>query len=139
MKTIVLISCASKKLSRPAKARDIYASSLFKLNLKFAESLRPDKVFILSAKHGLLELEKVIEPYNTTLNNLGLKELKAWAETVLQQLAQAADLKNDKFVILAGEKYRKHLLPSMKNFEIPLEGLGIGKQLKFLKEKASNE
>jgi len=52
MKKIVLISCASKKLEVKAKAADLYTSALFKLNLKYARKLKPDGIFILSAKYG---------------------------------------------------------------------------------------
>ena len=61
MKTIVLISCVSKKLAHAARARDIYVSPLFRLNLAYAESLKPDAIYVLSAKHGLLALEDQIE------------------------------------------------------------------------------
>jgi hypothetical protein len=69
-KQIVLISCASRKLSQKAKVKDLYVSTLFKLNLKYAQQLEPDNIFILSAKHGLLSLEQEIEPYEQTLNNM---------------------------------------------------------------------
>jgi hypothetical protein len=39
-------------------------------------------------------------------------------------------------VFLAGERYRKYLIPHLTNHEIPLRGLGIGKQMRFLKENA---
>jgi hypothetical protein len=45
------------------------------------------------------------------------------------------DLDKDKFIFLAGSKYRKYILPYLKNYDIPLEGLGIGKQLAFLKNE----
>ncbi len=67
-KRIVLISCVSQKLPQRAKVKDLYISTLFKFNLKYAEKLKPDDIFVLSAKHGLLPLEKEIEPYNETLN-----------------------------------------------------------------------
>ena len=65
---IVLISCVSQKLSHRAKAKDLYVSTLFRLNLKYAKILNPDAIYILSAKHGLLSLEQEIEPYEQTLN-----------------------------------------------------------------------
>ncbi|UZQ49968.1 DUF6884 domain-containing protein [Clostridium kluyveri] len=68
MKKIVLISCVSKKLSYPAKAKDMYISQLFKLNFNYANFIKADNIFILSAKYGLLKLDKEIEPYNETLN-----------------------------------------------------------------------
>lgn len=136
---IVLISCVSKKLPRKAKAEELYVSPLFKLNLQYAKSLQPDKVFILSAKYGLLDLNDEIEPYNETLNKKSNREIKLWAEKVIGKLKQEADLEKDEFIFLAGEKYRKYLLPKIKNSEIPLQNLGIGKQLKFLKESTAKK
>ncbi|MFN5749119.1 MAG: DUF6884 domain-containing protein, partial [Pseudanabaena sp.] len=43
-KSIVLISCASRKLSQRAKAKDLYISTLFKLNLKYAQKLESDNI-----------------------------------------------------------------------------------------------
>jgi cytoplasmic iron level regulating protein YaaA (DUF328/UPF0246 family) len=132
-KRIVLISCVSKKLSSSAKAEDLYISTLFKLNLKFAKKLKPDSIFILSAKYGLLPLENVIEPYEKTLNNMRSTEIKEWAKMVLSQLKEVCSVEDTEFIFLAGEKYRKYLLPHMKNIQIPLMGLPIGKQLQKLK------
>lgn len=70
MKKIVLISCVSKKVSRKAKAKDLYISPLFVGNLRYARSLKPDNIFVLSAKYGLLELETEVDPYNTTLKDM---------------------------------------------------------------------
>ena len=47
MRKIVLISCVSKKLVHAAKVRDIYVSPLFRLNLAYAESLKPDAIYVL--------------------------------------------------------------------------------------------
>lgn len=133
MKKIVLISCVSQKLSHKARVEDLYISTLFKLNLKYARKLKPDAIFILSAMHGLLELDAEIAPYNVTLNEMRSTERKAWAKTVLEQLGKHANLKNDHFVFLAGQNYRKYVAPSLASFEVPLEGLPIGKQLQKLK------
>ena len=132
---IVLVSCASKKLPYKSKAKDLYISPLFKFNIKYARSLNPDKIFILSAKHGLIELNEEIEPYNKTLNNMSLKEIKEWSDKVISQLKNATDIKKDEIIFLAGERYRKYLTPHIVNYKIPLKGLGIGKQLKYLKSK----
>ena len=133
-KKIVLISCVSQKLPHRAKARDLYVSTLFRLNLKYANSLCPDEIYILSAKHGLLELEREIQPYEQTLNNMRSAEIKEWANNVLQQLRSVTSLEEPEFIFLAGNKYRKYLLPHIKNAEIPLKGMRIGEQLQRLKE-----
>lgn len=82
MRTVALISCVSMKLDRPAKARDLYLSPLFKYALKYAESLHPDGIYILSAKYGLLGLEAIVEPYDQTLNAMPVAEVRAWAGRV---------------------------------------------------------
>jgi hypothetical protein len=136
---IVLISCVSKKLPYKAKAKELYVSTLFKYNLEYARSLSPDKIFVLSAKYGLVDLERKIEPYHKTLNNMPPEKIRKWTDCVINQMKKEADLKEDEFVFLAGEKYRKYLLPHISNYLIPLEGLKIGEQLQFLKKRCSNE
>ena len=136
---VVLISCVSKKLNLKSIAKELYVSPLFKYNLTYAYSLNPDKIFILSAKYGLVSLDEEIEPYNKTLNKMNKEERKEWANKVLSQLKEKVDLDNDEIIFLAGKKYREYLIKGIKNYKIPLKGLSIGKQLKFLKEKTKNE
>lgn len=137
MKKIVLISCVSKKLPHEARVEDLYTSTLFKFNLKYAKKLGPDAIFVLSAKHGVLELDAEIAPYDVTLNGMRSVERKAWSMKVLEQLAMHANLQEDHFIFLAGQNYRKYVVPCLASFEIPLEGLPIGKQLQKLKEITS--
>ena len=132
---IILISCVSKKQKQKSKSKDLYISPLFKYNMNYAKSLNPDRIFILSAKYGLVDLDTEIEPYDLTLNKMSSDEIKRWSEDVLKHLREVSDLGEDEFIFLAGERYRKYLLPEIKNYKIPLKGLGIGKQLKFRKEK----
>lgn len=134
MKKVVLISCASKKLQYKTKAKELYISSLFRFSLQYAQNLKPDFIFILSAEHGLLELEDGVAPYNLTLNNMKAEEIKYWAKIVLKKLSQKVNLERDQIIFLAGEKYRKYLIPYIKNYQIPLEGLPIGKQLQYFKK-----
>lgn len=133
MKRVVLISCVSQKLPHAALAKDLYVSSLFRFCLRYATTLNPDAIFILSAKYGLVSLDQPLEPYNDTLNTKGDAEIRQWAQGVLQQLRSKIDLERDYVVFLAGEKYRRHLIGQIRHPEIPLMGLSIGRQLQFLK------
>lgn len=133
MKKFVLLSCVSQKLPHKARVEDLYISTLFKLNLKYAKKLAPDGIFVLSALHGLLDLNAEIEPYDVTLNGMSSVEKKAWGKVVIEQLGKRFDLKNDHFVFLAGQNYRQYLISSLASIEVPLEGLPIGKQLQKLK------
>lgn len=133
MRNVILISCVSKKLPHAAPARELYQSPLFKFNLAYAESQRPDAIYVLSAKHGLLELDQIIAPYNETLNTKRDADIQRWAERVGAQLALVSDVEKDTFIFLAGERYRRHLIPQLAHVQIPMQGLGLGKQLQFLK------
>ena len=91
MKKIVILSCGKSKLNRACAARDLYIGDLFRKSLAYARSLCPDTIYILSAKHGLLELDDVVEPYEMTLNKMGKTDRKNWAERVLAQLREQTD------------------------------------------------
>ena len=139
MKTIVLISCASKKANTATTAEQLYTSPLFKKNLTHAKKLNPDAIYILSAKHYLLPLDKVIEPYDQRVSNKKA-ENKAWGAKVIEQLKKVADLQNDKFIILAGKDYVKSLKDSLKNVELPFEGVkGNGEMLQILNEEEEKQ
>jgi hypothetical protein len=140
MSHIALIACASQKREDPAPARDLYESALFRKSLAYAEEvLEPDAVFVLSAEHHLLPLDQEVAPYDETLNNMSADEVRAWSKTVLEELEQVADPENDRFTILAGQTYRKHLTPHLSHAEVPMEGLRIGEQLRFLNEAVDDE
>jgi len=148
MQKIVLIACVAKKRPFKSKAKDLYISQLFKYSLAYAYSLNPDKIFILSALHYLLDLETEIEPYNVTLSNIpkakikkGLRVLNReekaiWGEKVVNLLSKHADLQNDQFIFLAGQEYIKPIKPSLTNTDDRLKGMGIGERIRFLKNQS---
>jgi len=147
MRQIVLISCGSKKSEKKAKAKDLYIGSLFKNSLAYAEALKPDKIFILSALHHLLNLDKEIEPYDVTLSNVpkkkrkpGLKilnsqEKKECGKKIIEMLSAEADLKNDSFTILASKEYIKPIINCLHNHNDALKGVGLFDRVPFLKQK----
>jgi len=134
-KHIVLVSCVKKKQAQPVAAKDMYVSPLFRKMLAYAMKQKPDKIFILSAKYGLLELARVIESYEKTLNSMKDTDIRCWAERVLEQLRRKVDLKRDQFTILASQKYRKHLVGHFEHCIVPMQGLRIGEQLAFLTQE----
>lgn len=142
MKHIVLISCTKRKLPYAAPAENLYDSPLFRFSLAYARTLAPDAIFVLSAKHGLVGLDQVIAPYEQTLKKMSKAERTVWSQSVLQQLARTCSLPADRFTILAGLAYHEMLTPALPNHSLPLDGLGQGKRLQFLKrllETATNE
>lgn len=72
---LVLIPCVGPKSSTARAACDLYDSSYFRLNLEAARSLvrvygyGDEAIRIVSAKHGLIELDAIVEPYETTIDS----------------------------------------------------------------------
>lgn len=134
---IVLVACVAKKKAWKCKAKELYDSSWFHYAWNYAQSLKPGKVFILSAKYGLVDPETEIEPYEETLNTKSNFELLAWANAIIHRLRERTDIETDTFVILAGESYRKYLADALPNRHVPMRGMRIGQQLKWLKERCT--
>jgi hypothetical protein len=112
----------------------MYTSDLFKKSLTYAKQLNPRKIYILSAKYGVLELDDLIDPYEKTLNEMKEPEKKKWAFMCLEQLKDKGTDFDEETTFLCGINYRKHLINEFRNPNVPLMGLGIGQQLSFYKK-----
>ncbi len=140
MAIVGLISCVSRKRNFAAQAQDLYDSALFAKAKDYVQA-HSDRWFILSAKYGLVSPDQVIEPYEETLNTKTRAEREQWASNVWVQLS--ANLRNgDRVIILAGERYREFLVPKIIamgcTVDVPMEGLGIGRQLQWLSQRSAN-
>lgn len=132
---IVFLSCTKKKRDYKCEAQEMYQESQwFKGGLRYAHSLNPDKVYILSAKYGLLEEEDIIEPYEKTLVSARDNEIRKWSAMVAKQISKKGIDRNQKAVFLCGKNYRKYIKNLFPNNTAPLKHLGIGKQMAFFKE-----
>jgi hypothetical protein len=136
--SIALVSCAKKKRQKRAPARDLYLSELFRRYRAYATA-NADRWYILSAKHGLLNPDQVIAPYECTLNAMSAQERRAWAVRVQQQLRQCLQ-PGTEVIILAGTRYREgieaFLTANGFAVRVPFKGLGIGRQLHQLQSFA---
>lgn len=134
MTRVGLISCVSRKRAHAAKARDLYDSALFTKTRQYVEQ-HCDKWYVLSAKHGLVFPDQVIEPYEDTLNTKSRREREDWTGRVWEQISSQLH-SDDCVVILAGARYREFLVPLIESrgcrVEIPMEGKSIGRQLQWL-------
>ena len=135
MGKVVCISCVKSKKPQRSRAGDLYTSALFKFSLRYAQSLEPNHIFVLSAKHGVLQLSDDVDPYEQTLKTMLKHERLSWAEKVIGQLHQWSDLARDHFIFLAGTRYRENLVPHIRNWSVPMEGLRFGQQLQWLKQQ----
>lgn len=130
---LVLVSCVKSKLAYAAPACDLYTSPMFQMARHLAEQGADWRV--LSAKYGLVDPSSVIEPYDLTLNRMGVQDRRKWADQVMQHLLPLAE-QFRKVVFFAGELYRDFLIPPLRGHgievEVPMRGLRQGEQLAWL-------
>lgn len=128
---IVFISCSKKKIrANNLPARELYsASDLFRKSYSYARRL--GQVYIVSSKYGIIQPEDKIDYYEKTINKMRRVEIERLKEKVNQQLRE----KNisGKVTSLMGKKYND-LIDGL-DVLAPLSGMGIGKRLRWLKEK----
>jgi hypothetical protein len=146
---IGLVSCSQQKLSRPARAHLLYSSPLFQMSVTYAEK-HCETVLILSALHGLVELDTMLKPYDCKLG--GKKEKASWAMRVASSLIFRFG-RDSELMILAGADYAVPLKTALLThdghtsklgwtgwrgkIEEPLKGKMIGRRLSFLKAEAA--
>lgn len=100
---IVVISCGAKKQAVPSRAIDLYQGSYFKAARNWARSVAPDaRIFIMSAKYGLLPANKVVEPYNLRMGQAGSVTV-----ATLRQQARALMIDREVAIVVAGGAYAK--------------------------------
>lgn len=131
---LFLVSCVAGKQRHPSPAADLYTSTWFKKARKLIEATG-SPWFILSAEYGLLPPDRVIAPYEKTLNKMSKPDRNDWAKMVARQMDDL--LPNcPEAIILAGAKYREPLRNDLNRrfqiIRIPMEGLPIGLQLRWM-------
>ncbi len=77
----------------------------------------------------------MISPYDLTLNTMPIAARRQWAIRVLNELEPHLD-GIESVVFLAGQRYREFLAASLRgrglSISVPMEGLRIGEQLRWL-------
>ena len=71
---VFIVPCGNAKLDHAAPARDLYTGSQFRYVFPLAEAAAQatgGEVLILSALHGLVEPDRVLEPYNVKMGDPG--------------------------------------------------------------------
>lgn len=138
-----LVSCVKSKQSSPAPARELYTSALFR-GARRAVETTCEAWFVLSARHGLLDPDTVVEPYDDTLRTASRSRRRRWSREVLEQLRQQLDgLGDHVFELHAGRSYYDHGLASGlqeagATVVIPTEGLPLGRKLAYYAERREN-
>ncbi|MGW8178177.1 MAG: DUF6884 domain-containing protein [bacterium] len=100
-----LIACCKQKLDYPTQAQYLYQSPMFKMSMAWIRK-RCDEWAILSAKHGVVLPDQVLDPYDLKLSDLDRLEQAKWAMKVQMQLEEMWG-KEAIFMVLAGHDYKR--------------------------------
>ena len=136
---MIVIGCGKDKLDVPAKARELYVGSLFRQARRYAEATG-EPWAILSAKHGIVCPDDVIEPYDVTLDGLDFSELAKWAGRAAGLFCRRMrPVQGDVVRVLAGVRYAHPFLTELAERGVqgyqPLVGLGVGRRLGWLRRE----
>lgn len=143
MSDIVLIGCVRGKLAHRAPAQRLYTSPLFRKRQSYAaRSGKP--WFILSAKHGLLTPDELVEPYDMKLTDMDALGRAWWGLRVARELELKLcprHVLQDLVVEIHAAAAYLQALDSLEDagarIEAPLAGLGIGQQLAWYGQEAA--
>jgi hypothetical protein len=131
---ICLVSCVWPKRATAALAKDLYRSTWFLKARACAESAS-SYWFILSAEYGLVHPDAMIEPYEMTLDTMGVAERRNWSRRVQQQMDERMPDAN-RIMVLAGQRYREFLMDYLAGraatVHVPMAGMRNGQQLSWL-------
>lgn len=135
---LVLVSCCGEKLEGKHKAEDLYQSQLFKAAAAWAKANGKEWA-ILSAKHGLVWPDEVIESYDVELSTPKSRSPHIKPLYYKNVIKKIRDYKNrvscPKIAVLAGKHYLEPFRYDPRA-RFPLAGKGIGQRLQFLKKGA---
>ena len=138
MKTLVIISCGKKKADRQLQAKNLYTGNLFQRQLAWAQRFG-DRIQILSAKHGIIDLDKQLEPYDVTMTDLS-KDQRESLSTQVYFWYRNIHGDYDRIIVLGSKLYVgviRDALEMADTSEImldPLQGLQIGQRISWLSQ-----
>ncbi len=140
MTTICLVSGSKSQLKTRALAGRLYTSTLFQRASRYAMQ-KCDRWFVLSARHGLVAPDEVLDPYKITFNDLSDQERFEWAQNVMKFLLRERITAHDTVIILASAVVREYLVPVLKgrrfHVEIPIQGMNAVEQMQWLEQQLS--
>lgn len=134
----MVIPCGGVKLPHRAPAAELYTGPYFRACLRYAELRAPraGAVLILSALHGFVRTTQELAPYEQRMGDPGSVSV----DVLRSQARDMGVLELSPVEILGGRAYRLAALAVWPGAVAPVpRGLGIGKQLQWLRDAAQLE
>jgi hypothetical protein len=130
MNGYALIACTKLKRGVACPAKSLYEpSALFRKALRHCQRAGK-QVLILSAKHGVVHPEAVLQPYDVTLKTMGRAQKRSWGEKVTEQLRELIPA-GASVELHAGREYTQDIDLTCYHVLDPLRGLRLGERMRW--------
>jgi hypothetical protein len=118
-----VLACSKRKLTHAAPAVDLYQGDVFRAARSYLERAGCTTLVVLSAKHGAVPGDRVLEPYDASLADLTRFERECWAERTGAELLSLAP-RGAEVIAIVPALYAPalHAVPHERRFA----GLSIG-------------
>jgi hypothetical protein len=125
---VVVVPCGAAKRPRRTTAGDMYTGGYHRACRRYAVRFGADRILVLSARHGLLDLDEPIDPYELRMGQPGSVTTAAIRRQAERLAVASADV-----VLLGGRAYVERAAPVWPQARTPLAHVGgIGRQLAVL-------
>lgn len=128
MRETIIIGCSQRKKGKSGKVYELYDGPIWQTFRKY--NTGKYRVFAISAKYGLIPIDKIISDYNTLLGR----------DITVNQLSEKIKKQKKKYrfgkiTLFAGKKYAEAMKKAGFNFKFVEGGIGdkrskLGKKLR---------
>lgn len=141
----ILIGCVAAKATEARPARDLYTSNLFAARRAYAEASGHAWGIVSAHALGIIDPNRVIEPYDRTMEQKRHAELRQWSldagHSAYQVFGEA--ILGSTVEVHAGARYVAALRDALVRrfdvtLDVPLVGLAIGQQLAWYKARRAS-
>ncbi len=139
---IALISCSKLKRSYTCMAKELYSpSELFSASYQYAKTLKVDKIYIISTKHGLIHEDAFIAPYELSMKDWSENRTMDWANGVKNQIDKELNPREDEFIVLTETECLTPLLKvkAFEKFVFPLRDMNVDTKIAYMNNEVEKQ
>ena len=126
---LVIVGCGKGKQDQPCPAADLYTGSYIRCAVRWARSVTtPDRLLILSAKHGLIPGTQVIAPYDASWSGATREPTIPLAHLREQAISL---LPSGPVILLAGAIYHRNIFNASRGRIQPYNPFAILARQRF--------
>ena len=134
---LVLIGSGRRQVHLAKPAGELYLDDLFELHRELADRRLGGLDYVLSAMHGVVSAEFVLEPYELSLSSLDVRARREWGALVASQLIELTSPGDELVVLATHDHYRDWrgiLEAAGREVFVPFAGMGVARKMRAIEE-----